>query len=270
MPKTALEILEEARNLISHPGAWTQATEARDADRKPVAPSSADACSWCSIGVLERVADDPVGYGSGRRLASFRHALGILNARLGTRGEPPLTIFNDGKGRTQAEIVALFDAAIAAAQDRAFEKSLPAKVARVREELRIPGDVLEVEREALETELPIGEPSQSPTFETEDAKDALLASRIAEKLHALGSNQSLGAPGRELEERLRRGVRADVLKLEGEVKALRMRLETLERAFWGLLGVDPAEALEGAEEMIEKVRRNAEVDLLSPRPGEDR
>ena len=75
----------------------------------------------------------------------------------------------------------------------------------------------------------------------EEAKDSLMASRIAEKLHALGTNQSLGATDRELEERMRRGIREDLVKAEGEVRALRMRVETLERAFWGLIGIDPAE-----------------------------
>lgn len=123
-------------------------------------------------------------------------------------------------------------------------------------------DVLKVEREALEMEIPIKESSQKPAFETvsENAKETLaMAGRVAEKLHARGSNLSLGAPGRDYEEHLRRGVRVDVTKAKGEIRALRMRLETLERAFWGLLGVDPDEGLRDAEEMIRRVRGRANL-----------
>lgn len=102
---------------------------------------------------------------------------------------------------------------------------------------RAEAESAQVERLAARIDHPMME---APSRDHEDAQAARIASRVARELRALGPNPSLGATDREMEERLRRGIRADLVKSQGEIRALRMRVETLERALWGLIGKEPA------------------------------
>ena len=123
MPKTALQILEEARELVSRLGGWTQGALARDETGEEVYPTSPDARSWDVVGAvaLKGAAADEV--------RELWRAVCLLKRTIEEQEKKPaaplsyesvlssLGAFNDETGRTQAEVAALFDAAIAAAQE---------------------------------------------------------------------------------------------------------------------------------------------------------
>ena len=49
---TPLQLLREARAIITKPEAWTQGTAARDAAGEPIGVEHQDAVSWCATGAL--------------------------------------------------------------------------------------------------------------------------------------------------------------------------------------------------------------------------
>lgn len=51
-----MDLLREARALISDPDKWTQGALARNAHGSEVAHYSPDACKWCAVGAISRVA----------------------------------------------------------------------------------------------------------------------------------------------------------------------------------------------------------------------
>lgn len=97
---TPLETLKAARQLISDPAKWTQGELARDADGKQVPPLDDNATCWCSIGALRKAA----GFGD-----IYKGPFGALYFKVPTKGS--VSDFNDT--HTHAEVLALFDAAIA-------------------------------------------------------------------------------------------------------------------------------------------------------------
>lgn len=101
MTQTAL--LTEARALLAQ--GWTQKASARDKDGNPVHTMHADACQFCAVGALLKVSD-PVDFEASLDVETH------LYAAL-PEGFTSIVAFNDAKGRTQDEVLALFDLAIA-------------------------------------------------------------------------------------------------------------------------------------------------------------
>ena len=99
---TTLEILRAARAKIERPECWTKGELARDAAGNSVTPDSAEAVCWCPVGAIH--ASTLIGH---ERFCA-RHV--IVNAidSLNIGG------WNDAPERTHAEVLAAFDAAIAA------------------------------------------------------------------------------------------------------------------------------------------------------------
>ena len=98
---TPLETLKAARDLISDPARWTQNLFARDKDGKRADPQSDEAVCFCSFGAIER-------FTGCKTLSEVEGHLDNVCGRLfGTN----VISFNDT--RTHAEVLALFDAAIA-------------------------------------------------------------------------------------------------------------------------------------------------------------
>jgi hypothetical protein len=99
-----LEVLQQARALISDPARWTQDAPARNADGQRVEPFKPEAVCWCAWGALDRAVWDTgfVAPGHGRALAHLIRELGLQAGQLGT--------FNDT--HIHAEVLALFDKAI--------------------------------------------------------------------------------------------------------------------------------------------------------------
>ena len=107
---TPLQTLKAARDLISDPARWTQRFKALDEFCLPVDPTSEKAICFCSLGALQNVT------GLSRYHQPVFEAAKALNRKLPiylTLGddEADFTDFNDT--HTHAEVLALFDAAIA-------------------------------------------------------------------------------------------------------------------------------------------------------------
>ena len=96
---TVLEVLKAARELIADESRWTQKTYARDADGNAVDWALTCAHSFCMLGAIRHVTGRPIGHGP--VFAAIERACGVEY----------VVDFNDS--HTHAEVLALFDAAIA-------------------------------------------------------------------------------------------------------------------------------------------------------------
>jgi hypothetical protein len=103
-------VLQNGRDLIVQ--GWTQGASARNRDGRPVHPWSGDARSWSVLGAV--ICGDETHQG--------RVPIGLLAdavmALAGSLGTASLNDWNDEPGRTQADALAGFDAAIASAAER--------------------------------------------------------------------------------------------------------------------------------------------------------
>jgi hypothetical protein len=106
----ARDILSNARDLVGQ--GWTSGADARDRDGLPVHPWSTDARSWSVLGAVICGDETHQGRVPIDRLAT---AAVLLADAIGT---PSLVNWNDEPGRTQADALAAFDAAIASAAER--------------------------------------------------------------------------------------------------------------------------------------------------------
>ena len=101
-----IDALVRARELVER--GWCQGWFARDADGVEVSFASQSACRFCAIGAIRRVADIPDG----------NNGIGLL-FRAGGLTALDLAAWNDAPERTQADVLALYDAAIALARAEA-------------------------------------------------------------------------------------------------------------------------------------------------------
>jgi hypothetical protein len=98
------------RNLVA--SGWTQGADARDEKQKPVHPWSTEARAWSVLGALICGDEANPGHVAIGRLA---RAAVLLAGAMDTSS---LAKWNDEPGRTQADAVAAFDAALASAAER--------------------------------------------------------------------------------------------------------------------------------------------------------
>ena len=80
--------------LLSQPGAWTQGAMGRNRFNEPVQPRIA--CKWCIVGAMYFC---EVGYSDDRKLK--------LISKVNKAGFTVIAQWNDARGRTQAEVVAM-------------------------------------------------------------------------------------------------------------------------------------------------------------------
>ncbi len=100
---------------ISQPGAWTQQAFARlRLGGQIVTADSPNATCWCSLGVCRSLDARPNQVRAWDGLQPVIQAEARLNAWTNANHGQRLEQFNDTFGRTQAEIVEMFKAAIAA------------------------------------------------------------------------------------------------------------------------------------------------------------
>lgn len=100
MTSDLVETLKEARALIAQ--GWTQGCAARDAEGNDVNSVDISAVSFCIYGACRRAS-------VGRRKESYKLSTNALR----DAGMINLSTWNDAPDRTQADVLALFDRAIA-------------------------------------------------------------------------------------------------------------------------------------------------------------
>lgn len=94
----ALRVLRRARPLIA--AGWTQYAFAKDDVGATVNSSSPNAVCWCSLGAINASIEMTGEYDAAKNVLSR-----VAGENIG--------VWNDAPGRTQAEVLALFDRAIA-------------------------------------------------------------------------------------------------------------------------------------------------------------
>ena len=95
-----INALHAARHLVAK--GWTQCVSARDAWGRRVEYNNVMACSWCARGAVQKIV--------GHNPSEITHELNVTLLEL---GQPNAIIaWNDEPGRTQAEVLALFDLTI--------------------------------------------------------------------------------------------------------------------------------------------------------------
>lgn len=118
-PQTASDILQKARKLISKPEAWTKGSFARDAEGRICnSDRSPFACSWCALGAINYSTNSFT-----MAFDAFRLARSLLCKAVRARvthddSDNPTTnpaSYNDSPSTTHADILAVFDDAIAQA-----------------------------------------------------------------------------------------------------------------------------------------------------------
>ena len=98
-----LKILKAARAKITKPERWTKGEIARNAAGKEVSPRSKEAVCWCALGALQAAAGKKCSFIEIDDLAYELTPRWTWIAKV-----------NDHKDTTHADILALFDRAIAA------------------------------------------------------------------------------------------------------------------------------------------------------------
>ena len=101
MSKEVADVLRAAREKIAVPERWTQGTFARQKEGNPIGPLEPNAVCWCALGAVIAVA--------GRSLPAL-YARATINRMYG--GD--FAWFNDTSTTHHADILAVFDRAIAA------------------------------------------------------------------------------------------------------------------------------------------------------------
>lgn len=102
--------LKAARKLIERPECWTKGQAAKDVFGLVAYGEFDRAVCWCAVGAVDRIC--------GRYLKRFNTAIAALKVQM--PADPGLHQnifrFNDDPATTHADILALFDRAIAAAE----------------------------------------------------------------------------------------------------------------------------------------------------------
>lgn len=104
--KSLAEVLRAARERVAE--GWTQGAMARDERGEETEPTESEAVCYCALGALESI-----DRGS-RSVGAFVLRLALPRFVLGCAPDSMVANFNDDPATTQADVLALFDRAIAA------------------------------------------------------------------------------------------------------------------------------------------------------------
>lgn len=107
----AWQLLTKAKELIQDPKNWIKGTLAANAKGVHVAVGSRSACCFCALGALTRAAQRQSG------LTKFRAGNVLSTAACELGAGASVTSFNDRKRTTHADIMKLYDKAIALAME---------------------------------------------------------------------------------------------------------------------------------------------------------
>lgn len=106
--KKAVEVLVNARKILSKEENWTRGSYARDADGHKVYVDSSNAACFCSIGAVATSASPKLS-------DEYLSALEALGAVV----EPmPVIAFNDAESTSHKDVMAMFDLAIESLEEK--------------------------------------------------------------------------------------------------------------------------------------------------------
>lgn len=111
MAMKTVTVLKRAKKLIETKG-WTQRVAARDKDGNEADPQSRKASCFCAMGAVERAA---LGTKDTVYTTAFYHAEEALGLAVPAQYHGSIPDYNDAPRRTKAQVLALFDRAIAKA-----------------------------------------------------------------------------------------------------------------------------------------------------------
>lgn len=109
----AHELLIAARAMIPTPNEWTKGVNARDANGEPVEACDSDAVCYCTLGAV-----DSIGY-SAVSTRDYSRAVLALEAAIPEGFRLEVFEYQDLPETTHADVLALFDRAIAATSETA-------------------------------------------------------------------------------------------------------------------------------------------------------
>lgn len=105
-----LLVLQRARQTLA--GHWTQGTSARTASGQAIDPTAPMAVSWCPMGaIMKHCPDKQLRFEVWFRLVSAFE-------EISSRHMSNVVVWNDSRSRTEEEVLALLDYAIARAQNK--------------------------------------------------------------------------------------------------------------------------------------------------------
>ena len=108
MQDEVLAALRGARALIAHPDNWIKGAAARDSESKEVETESANATCFCTVGALHK---SLLVAGKGENVELYMEARSqLIRQSPDNRG---LVYFNDAPTTTHADVLGMFDRAIA-------------------------------------------------------------------------------------------------------------------------------------------------------------
>lgn len=115
----AIEVLRKGRKEIEDPTHWIKGEAAATAEGAPVDPTDPRAVCFCAIGSVRKYSTEPSGRGMINTYPGLK-AMAALRAAIPSEA-PALRIptFNDNPKTTHADILALFDRAIAQLENQA-------------------------------------------------------------------------------------------------------------------------------------------------------
>jgi hypothetical protein len=104
---TTVDLLRAARAKIERPECWTTKYYAHDATGGECEASAREAVCWCALGAVKSVTTH----------GCFHTLWELLRAQL-PHGSVSISTYNDAPSTTHADILLLFDRAIAAAESK--------------------------------------------------------------------------------------------------------------------------------------------------------
>lgn len=107
---SVLQILKDARKLIEKPEGWTKGTTARDFRGRAIGWDEPEACRFCATAAIAKARLSTRG--------PFDAARDTLNTEAIIAGHSGIVEFNDADATTHADVLALFDRAIASLEAR--------------------------------------------------------------------------------------------------------------------------------------------------------
>ena len=117
--KSVAQVLREAKAKIAERGAWTKGRYGSTRDDSWAAPTGYTATCWCALGALIAVGEDVSKRSDTRAEGFLRRAIPAEYLAAICETRRTVSAYNDLPSTTHADIMALYDRAIALAESEA-------------------------------------------------------------------------------------------------------------------------------------------------------